>query len=71
MEVYFIYDVSPREKLKFEEIINHFKGKLKLWNCRNLTIMGRIQIVKTFLVPLIMCRAGSTGLDKKSDQRSQ
>ena len=64
-----MYDVSLREKFKFEEIINHFKGKLKLWKCRNLAIiMGRIQIVKTFLVPLIMRR---TGLDKKSDQKSQ
>ena len=55
-----------REKLKIEEIINHsIKGKLKLWKCRNLTIMDTIQIVKTFVVPMTVLCMGSTGLHKK------
>ena len=29
----------------------------------NLTIIGRIQIVKTFVIPLIMYRAGSICID--------
>ena len=59
--MYFTYDVS----LKIEEIINHsIKGKLKLWKCRNLTITDIIQIVKTFVVPMIILCVGSTGLHK-------
>ena len=53
---YFTYDRSLRHKLNFKEIIDAFKTK---WKWRNLTIIGRIQIVKTFVIPLIMYRAGS------------
>ena len=41
------------------------KTKLQLWKWRNLTIIGRIQIVKTFVIPLIMYRAGSICIDKE------
>ena len=36
-----------------------------MWKWRNLTILGRIQIVKTFIVPIFMYRAGSISLDKE------
>ena len=51
--VYFTYE-------RFKVIIDAFKTKW--W--RNLTIIGRIQIVKTFVIPLIMYRAGSICIDK-------
>ena len=64
MGVYLTFPL--REKFKFEEIINHsIKGKLKLWKCRNLTIMEIIQTVKTFVVPMIILCVGSTCLHKK------
>ena len=62
--VYFTYDRSLRHKLNFKEIIDAIKTKLQLWKWRNLTIIGRIQIVKTFVIPLIMYRAGSICIDK-------
>ena len=62
--VYFSYDRSLRHKLNFKEIIDAIKTKLQLWKWRNLTIIGRIQIVKTFVIPLIMYRAGSICIDK-------
>ena len=62
--VYFTYDRSLRHKLNFKEIIDAIKTKLQLWKWRDLTTIGRIQIVKTFVIPLIMYRAGSICIDK-------
>ena len=56
--VHFTYDRSLRHKLNFKETIDAIKTKLQLWKWRNLTIIGRIQIVKTFVIPLIMYRLG-------------
>ena len=56
--VHFTYYRSLRHKLNFKEIIDAIKTKLQLWKWRNLTIIGRIQIVKTFVIPLILYRAG-------------
>ena len=54
--VHFTYDKILRQKLNFAEIIDSIKGKLKMWKWRNLTILGRIQIVKTFIIPVLMYR---------------
>ena len=63
--VYFSYNRRLRNKLNFEEIIDAIKKKLQLWRWRNLTIIGRIQIVKTFVIPMLMYRAGSICIDKE------
>jgi len=55
--VYFTYNESQRKKLNFDEILKSIKEKLQRWKCRDLTILGRIQIVKTFVTPLFMYRA--------------
>ena len=54
--VYFTYNRPLRQKLNFTEII---------WKWRNLTIIGRIQIIKTFVIPMLMYRAGSICIDKE------
>ena len=36
-----------------------------MWKWRNLTILGRIQIVKTFIVPIFMYRLGLISLEKE------
>ena len=63
--VHFTYDVALRQKLNFDEIMHSIKEKLKLWKWKNLTVIGRIQIVKTFVIPIIMYRAGLISLDKE------
>lgn len=63
--VYFSYNRRLRNKLNFEGIIDAIKTKLQLWRWRNLTIIGRIQIVKTFVIPMLMYRAGSICIDKE------
>ena len=49
---------SQRKKFNFDEILKSIKEKLKMWKWRDLTILGRIQIVKTLSVtPVFMYRA--------------
>ena len=63
--VYFTYNRPLRQKLNFTEIIDAIKAKLHFWKCRNLTIIGRIQNVKTFAIPVLMYRVGSICMDKE------
>ena len=49
--VYFTHNDSQRRKLNFDEIFSiSTKEKLQMWKWRDLTILGRIQIVKTLNV---------------------
>ena len=54
--VYFTYDRRLRRKLNFDEITKSIKDKLRIWKWRDLTIIGRIQLVKTFIIPTFLCR---------------
>ena len=63
--VHFSYDFRLRQTLNFDEIIKSVKGKLKIWKWRDLTTIGRIQIVKTFIVPIFMYRAGMISVGKE------
>ena len=62
--VYFTYDQFLWKKLNFEETLKSISEKLRFRNGRNLTILGRIQIVKTFAVPIPMYRAGLVCMHK-------
>ena len=62
--VYFTYNQFLWKKLNFEETLKSISEKLRFWNWRNLTILGRIQIVKTFAVPILMYRAGLVCMHK-------
>ena len=41
------------------------KQKLRIWRWRNLTVIGRIQIVKTFILPVFLYRASLLCFDKE------
>ena len=43
--------------MNVDEILKSIKEKLQMWKWRDLSILGRIQIVKTFVIPLFMYRA--------------
>ena len=62
--VLFTYDKRLKRKLNLEELINTMKQKLRIWRWRDLTIIGRIQIVKTFIIPIFLYRASSLCFDK-------
>ena len=63
--VYFTYDRRLRRKLNFDEITKTIKDKLRIWKWRDLTIIGRIQLVKTFIIPTFLYRASLICMDKE------
>ena len=63
--LYFSYDYRLKQKLNFDEIIVIDSIKIKIWKWRDLTVIGRIQIVKTFIVPIFMYRACMISLNKE------
>ena len=56
--IHFTYDNRVKQKLNFDALINSIKEK------RDLTIIGRIQIVKTFVIPIFLYRASMICLNK-------
>ena len=56
--VHFTYDQTLWRKLNFDETLKTIKERLNCWNWRNLTVLGRIQIIKYFVIPVFMYRAG-------------
>ena len=52
--VHFAYDIRAKRKLNLDEVITSIKQKLPIWRWRDLTIIGRIQIVKTFIIPIFL-----------------
>ena len=51
--VHFTYDLRAKQKLNVDELISSIQEKLQIWRWRDLTIIGRIQIVKTFIIPIL------------------
>ena len=56
--VHFTYDRTLWRKLNFDETLKTIKERLNCWNWRNLTVLGRIEIIKSFVIPVFMYRAG-------------
>ena len=55
--VYFNYHTATRKKLNFDSIFKSIQKTLSMWRWRGLTLLGRIQIVKTFAIPKFMSKA--------------
>ena len=55
--IYFTYDWQKFQELNFENINKSIKKSVNLWNWGNLTLLGRIQIIKTYAMPKFMFRA--------------
>ena len=63
--IHFTYDYRVKQKLNFDELITSIKNKLRIWKWGDLTIIGRTQIVKTFIIPIFLYRASMICLDKE------
>lgn len=50
--VNFDIDLAKLEKINFEEKFLQMKQLIKQWSRRNLTVIGRITVVKTLILPL-------------------
>ena len=55
--IYFDYHKQTRKNLNFSSILKSIKKTLNMWRWRGLTLLGRIQIVKTFAIPKFMYKA--------------
>ena len=55
--VYFGYDEKQRNDLNFRQTLKSIKKSINMWKWRNLSLLGKIQIIKTFAIPKLMFRA--------------
>ena len=55
--IYFDYHKTTRRNLNFNSILKSIKKTLNMWRWRGLTLLGRIQIVKTSAIPKFMYKA--------------
>ena len=55
--VYFGYDEKQRNDLNFRQTLKSLKKSINMWKWRNLSLLGKIQIIKTFAIPKLMFRA--------------
>ena len=63
--MHFTYDLRAKEKLTVDELISSIQQKLRIWRWRDLTIIGRIQIVKTFIIPIFLYRASLISVNRE------
>ena len=48
--IQFTLDVESQEKINYKEILSKIKKLLMWWKQRDLTLMGKIQLIKTFVL---------------------
>lgn len=63
--IYFGYDKRQRDNLNFRQTLKSIKKSINLWKWRGLSLLGKIQIVKTFAVPKLMFRASVIPISKE------
>ena len=55
--IHWTYNQQQRDKLNFYNLLESIKKQLTFWKWRHLTIIGKIQILKTFIIPKLTYRA--------------
>ena len=60
--IYFGGNGKERDDLNYRETLKSIKKSLNLWKWRGLSLLGRIQIVKTFAIPNLIFRASAIHL---------
>ena len=63
--VHFTYDLKKKQELNYDETLRSLSETLAGWKWRNLTLYGKIQVVKTFVIPKFMFRASLMCSTKK------
>ena len=63
--IYFGGNGKERDDLNYRETLRSIKKSLNLWKWRGLSLLGRIQIVKTFAIPKFMFRASVLPISKE------
>ena len=63
--IYFGYDERQRNNLNFSQTLKSIKKSINVWKWRGLSLLERIQIVKTFAIPKLMFRASVIPISKE------
>ena len=63
--IIFAHDPKIRKEMNLDNTIKNIKQVLNLWKWRNLTLYGKIQILKTFVIPKFIYRAALLCQDKE------
>ena len=61
----FGYDERQRNNLNFSQTLKSIKESINVWKWRGLSLLGRIQIVKTFAIPKLMFKASVIPVSKE------
>ena len=62
--IYFTYNSRLKNELNFDATLKSLKKTLNNWQWRNLTVLGKIQIIKTFAMLKLLFRASVLTFDK-------
>ena len=63
--VHFTYDLKKKQELNYDDTLRALFETLAGWKWRNLTLYGKIQVVKTFVIPKFMSPAALLCSTKK------
>ena len=63
--VHFTYDLKRKQEQNYDETLRLLSETLAGWKWLNLTFYGKIQVVKTFVIPKFMFRASLMCFTKK------
>ena len=63
--VHFGYDLKQRDTLNYRQTLKDIKKSINMWKWRGLSLIGRIQIIKTFAIPKLMYRASVITISKE------
>ena len=55
--VHFGYDKKQRNNINFRQKLQSIKKLINMWKWRNFSLLGKIQIIRTFAIPKLMFRA--------------
>ena len=54
--IVFDYNVSSTMKANFKAIVKSIRNTINMWKWRGLTLLGRIQLVKSFIFPKVLSK---------------
>lgn len=69
--VHFTHNPSLFYKMNFETIEKSLRESVKGWSWRGLTLLGRIQVIKSFAIPKILYRASLISTKKDFIKKNQ
>ena len=64
LRIYFTYNSRLKNELNYDATLKSLKESLNNWQWRNLTVLGKIQMIKTFAMPKLLFRASVLIFDR-------